>query len=75
MAKWLRKTYERILKDVSGKMKLCRGKVHEYLGMNQDYTNKGEVKITMIPYIKEIIEEFREYAPSPDKKAHTPYKC
>ena len=39
-------------------MKLCRGKVHDYLGMNLDYTIKGEVKITMIPYIKEMIKDF-----------------
>ena len=48
--KWLRKTYEHLFKDGSGKMKLCRGKIHDYLGMNLDYTIKGEVKITMIPY-------------------------
>ena len=53
-------------------MKLCRGKIHDYLGMNLDYTIKGEVKITMIPYIKEMIKDFREYDPIPDKKANTP---
>ena len=40
--------------------------------MNLDYTIKGEVKIMMIPYIKEMIKDFREYDPSPDKKANTP---
>ena len=40
--------------------------------MNLDYTTKGEVKITMIPYIKKMIKKFREYDPSPDKKANTP---
>ena len=40
--------------------------------MNLDYTIKGEVKITMIPYIKEMIQEFREHDPNPDKKANTP---
>ena len=72
MAKWLRKTYERLFKDGSGKMKLCRGKIHDYLGMNLDYTIKGEVKITMIPYIKDMIQDFREHNPNPDKKANTP---
>ena len=33
---------------------------------------KGEVKITMIPYIKEMIQDFREHDLSPDKKANTP---
>ena len=72
MAKCLRKIYERLFKDGSGKMKLCRRKVHDYLGMNLDYTIKGEVKITMIPYIKEMIKDFREYYWSPDNKANTP---
>ena len=40
--------------------------------MNLDYTIKGEVKITMIPYIKEMIQEFREHDPIPDKKANNP---
>ena len=52
MEKWLIKTYECLFKYGSGKMKLCRVKVHDYLGINLDYTIKGEVKITMIPYIK-----------------------
>ena len=34
MEKWLRKTYEHLLKDGSGKMKICREKVHDCLGMN-----------------------------------------
>ena len=71
MEKWLRKTYEHLFKDGSGKMKLCRGKMHDYLGMNLDYIIKGEVNITMIPYIKEMIQDFRENDPSPDKKANT----
>ena len=72
MSKWLRKTYKRLFKDGSEKMKLCRGKIHEYLGMNLDYTIKCEVKITVIPYIKEMIQDFREHDPNPDKKANIP---
>ena len=53
-------------------MKLCRGKFHDYLCMNLDYTIKGEVKITMIPYIKEMIQDFRENDTCPYKKANTP---
>ena len=72
MEKCLREKYERLFKDGSGKMKLCRVKVHYCLGMNPDYTIKGEVKITMIPYIKEMIQDFREHYPIPEKKANTP---
>jgi hypothetical protein len=34
-----------------------RGKVHDYLGMVLDYSNAGEVSITMIDYIKMILRE------------------
>ena len=71
MAKWLRKTFKCLFKDGSGNMMLYQGKIHDYLGMNLDYTIKGEVEITMIPYIKEMIQDFREHDPDPDKKANT----
>ena len=72
ISKWLRETYECLFNDDSGNMKLCRGEVHDYLVMNLDYTIKGSVKITMIPYIKEMIQYFRENDPNPDKKGNTP---
>ena len=37
-----------------------RGRIHEYLGMTLDYTKKGEVQVSTIPYIKNIINEFSE---------------
>jgi hypothetical protein len=46
MADCLKKTYERLFDDGSGEMKICRGKVHDYLGMTLDFTVPGEVKIT-----------------------------
>ena len=72
MEKCLRKTYKLLFKYGSGKMKICRGKINDYLGMNLDYTIKGEVHITMIPYIKEMIQDFREHDTSLEKKANTP---
>jgi hypothetical protein len=41
-------------------MRVSRGKKHDYLSMDLDFTNKGEVKITMIDYIKGALEEFLE---------------
>jgi hypothetical protein len=67
MAKWLQHTYKRLFDNSSGAMKVCRGKVHEYLGMNLDYSTKGEIKITMIPYIREILELFHKH----DDSEHT----
>ncbi|MCK7499178.1 MAG: hypothetical protein MZW92_58370 [Comamonadaceae bacterium] len=34
-----------------------RGKVHDYLGMTLDFSNSGEVTITMIDYIKGILHD------------------
>jgi Reverse transcriptase (RNA-dependent DNA polymerase) len=72
MATWLKATYERLFTDGSGAMTLHRGKVHEYLGMTLDYSVKGKVKVTMIPYIKEIIDQFAPHDDDPTKTALTP---
>ena len=33
-----------------------RGKVHDYLGVDFNYSNKGKVKVSMIKYLKGVIE-------------------
>ena len=71
MARWLKSQYERLFEDGSGAMKISRGKVHEYLGMTLDYSTPGEVKITMIPYVKEMVKLFEQYDPT-EKTATTP---
>jgi hypothetical protein len=49
------------LKSVYGAdMRVSRGKVHGYLGMTLDFTNKGEAKVTMIDYLKGVINDFPE---------------
>jgi hypothetical protein len=50
---WLKSVYD---KD----MRVSRGKKHEYLGMDLDYSVQGEVKVTMIDYLKRVITEFPE---------------
>jgi hypothetical protein len=52
---WLRLNYESIFEDGSGKMKVSRGKIHEYLGMTLDFTQPGVVRVTMFKYIDEIV--------------------
>ena len=59
-AVWLKKTYEKIFKDGSGAMKLNRGMIHEYLGMTSDYSTRGEVKIMMYDYIRDMIADFKQ---------------
>ena len=41
-----------ILKDGSGKMKISRGKIHEYLVSTLDFLEQGYFKIDVIPYIE-----------------------
>jgi hypothetical protein len=39
---WLKEEYKSIFEDGSGAMKVHRGKVHKYLGMTLDFSNKGQ---------------------------------
>ena len=39
-------------------MQVNRVKVHNYLGVKLDYTTIGQVNITMLDYINEIIDTF-----------------
>ena len=61
---WLRENYESIFEDGSGAMTVSRGVVHKYLGMKLDYSTRGQVKITMIPYIDEILNAFDKADPN-----------
>jgi len=63
MIEWLRHKYESIFEDGSGKMTVSRGKVHQYLGMTLDYRVRGQVKISMFDYIKEILTAFDKADP------------
>ena len=51
----LRDEYEILFEYGSGKIKMIQGKVNDYLGMNLDYGVKGQVNITILYYIKEIL--------------------
>ena len=39
---------------------VSRRKVHDYLGMDLDYTGKKNIKISMIKYLKKIFAAFLE---------------
>ena len=47
--KWLGKIY--------GGIKVKRGQKHHYLGIDLNFECKGEVKVSMIPYVGEIIKK------------------
>ena len=65
---WLRDKYKE--KDI-GKLKAARGKKHTYLGIDLDYSKPGKVSLSMIKYVKEIIEAFPNQEEI-KKKATTP---
>ena len=48
--------YESVFEDGSEKMKVIRGKINEYLGMTLEYIVKGQVKITILDYLNEMME-------------------
>jgi hypothetical protein len=60
---WLRQNYENIFEDGSGAMTVRRGKIHKYLGMKLDYSTRGQVQVSMFPYIEEILSAFDKADP------------
>jgi hypothetical protein len=43
-----------------GKVVAHRGKIHDYLGMELDYSEPGKVKIGMIDYVENMLRDFPE---------------
>jgi hypothetical protein len=60
---YLWQEYESIFEDGSGAMTVSRGKIHKYLGMTLDYSVPGQVKITILDYVDEIIAAFDKAEP------------
>jgi hypothetical protein len=58
MIRYLWQEYESIFEDVSGAMAVSRGKIHKYLGMTLDYSVPGQVKITILDYVDDILAAF-----------------
>jgi hypothetical protein len=58
MIKWLCKMHEHLVEDGSGAMKTCRGKAQVRIRMTLDFSAPGQVKVTMLPHVKEIFDDF-----------------
>ena len=71
MVKWLKAKYEQLFEDGSGVMMITHGKIHDYLSMQLDFSMPREVKVTMNPYVKEIMTLFEQHDNSM-KTAKTP---
>jgi hypothetical protein len=63
MIEYLPQEYESIFNVGSGAMTVSRGKINKYLGMTLDYTVRGQVKITMLDCVDEIITAFDKAEP------------
>ena len=63
MIGWLCQEYEIIFENGSGKMSVSRENIYEYLGMTLDYTVHGQVSITIISYIEDILAAFDKAEP------------
>ena len=48
------------LESIYDEMHRTCGKQHEYLGMWMDYSKRGEVKISMEGYLREVLDDFPE---------------
>jgi hypothetical protein len=59
--KWLQDDY-----GAHGEVTTHWGKIHDYLGMQIDYSVKGKVKIGMIEYVANMLEDFPEKIKSSD---------
>ena len=42
------------------KVKVTRGKIHEFLGMLFDFRTKGKLKVDMTKYMKKMYEDFKK---------------
>ena len=58
MIEWSKSMYE----DKVGKVKQSRGKIHDYLGMEMDFSSAGEVQIKMVKYVKDMVSCFPDQA-------------
>jgi hypothetical protein len=61
---WLQDNYESIFNDGSGKMKVHRRKVHDFIGMKLDFTTPGQVEVIMLDYVQEILDAYNKVTPN-----------
>ena len=46
------------IKGIYGELSFTRGRVHEYLGMMLDFRIPGELQVTMVDYLRGVLEDF-----------------
>ena len=48
------------LESIYEELRITRGEVHEYLGMTLDFRAPGLLWVTMVDYLKGVLEDFPE---------------
>ena len=48
------------LDDIYPGLMVNHNKIHDYLGINLDFSEDGNMKVSMIPYLLEILRDFPE---------------
>ena len=58
---------DKLIEDLNNKFRtnfqelaVNKGKVHDYLGINIDYSNNNYVKFTMYDFLEDVLEKARE---------------
>ena len=58
---------DKLIEDLNNKFRtnfqelaVNKGKVHDYLGINIDYSNNNYVKFTMYDFLEDVLEEARD---------------
>ena len=54
------KKYQYFLKIYRNKLKVHIGYIHDYLGMDLDYSETGVVNVSMIKCLQKVLDEFQE---------------
>jgi hypothetical protein len=54
-----------------GEVTMHQGKIHEYLGMEVDYSLKGKVNIGMMEYVGNMLKYFPEKIKSTDTEIYS----
>ena len=61
------------LKEHFGSISVTRGNKFTYLGIDFDHSMKGEVGISMIPYLNDLLREFPENLGTPQASPAADY--
>ena len=62
--KWLKITYQNLIKGGIVNMNILQGKLHYYLGIRLDLSKPQKLQVIVINYIKNILEYFKQYDPT-----------